>query len=47
MNHLIVDYLTISFKFTTEFKKFMLDGLKDEDRIKKGMIFSDYFKDWI
>ena len=33
MNHLLVDYLTISFKFTDELKTFILSGL-DEKVVK-------------
>ena len=41
MNNLLVDYLTISFKFTTEFKAFMLDGLKEKDQIEKSAVFAE------
>lgn len=47
MNHLLVDYLTISFKFTTEFKAFMLKGLEEKEQIERSSLFSEYFRQWI
>ena len=47
MNHLLVDYLTISFKFSTEFKSFMLKGLEEKEQIEKSSVFPEYFKQWI
>lgn len=47
MNHLIVDYLTISFKFTGDFKAKILDGLTDKDIIQMSTNFSIYFREWM
>lgn len=47
MNHLLVDYLTISFKFSTEFKSFMLKGLSEKEQIEKSSLFQEYFRQWI
>lgn len=47
MNHLLVDYLTISFKFSTEFKSFMLKGLEEKEQIEKSPVFPEYFRQWI
>lgn len=47
MNHLLVDYLTISFKFSTEFKSFILKGLEEKEQIEKSSAFQEYFRQWI
>ena len=47
MNHLLVDYLTISFKFSSEFKAFMLRHESEEDQVRKATAFPEYFKKWI
>lgn len=47
MNHLLVDYLTISFKFSTEFKSFMLKGLSEKEQIERSSVFPEYFRQWI
>ena len=47
MNHLLVDYLTISFKFTDELKTFILSGLDEKEQIYNSAHFDEYFKTWI
>ncbi len=44
MKHLLVDYLTISFKFTSEFKCYMLDCFDEVEKINYSANFSNYFR---
>ena len=47
MNHLLVDYLTISFKFSSEFKAHMLQDKEEQEKIRIAPVFSEYFKKWM
>ena len=47
MNHLLVDYLTISFKFTAQFKAFMLRDEEEQEQVRIAPVFPEYFKKWM
>lgn len=47
MNHLLVDYLTMSFKFSVDFKAKMLEGIDEKECVNLSANFSQYFKNWI